>query len=134
MTYLLDTKLCIFYLKDMHRNLSEKLLGMPTSSIKIPSMVAAELLFGAEKSNKREYNLKIFKSFLSIYEIIPFDESAAEHYSRIRAELERSGVMIGGNDLVIAATTLASGGTLVTNNTREFSHIKGLLIEDWTVG
>ena len=134
MTYFLDTNICIFYLKDMYRNLSSKLLGMPTRSVKIPSMVAAELLYGAEKSARREYNLRIFKSFLSIYEPAPFDEHAAEYYSQIRAGLERSGGIIGGNDIVIAAIALASSGTLVTNNPSEFSRIDGLLIEDWTAG
>jgi tRNA(fMet)-specific endonuclease VapC len=45
--------------------------------------------------------------------------------------LERRGVIIGGNDLWIAATTLAHGATLVTNNTSEFDRIPGILIEDW---
>ena len=95
-------------------------------------MVAAELLYGAEKSVKRQYNLKIFKTFLSLYEIVHFDEKAAELYAAIRVELERKGQMIGGNDLVIAATVLARKGTLVTHNIDEFSRINGLVINDWT--
>ena len=59
-------------------------------------------------------------------------EEVAEHYARIRADLEKRGVTIGGNDLWIAATALAHGATLVTNNTDEFTRVPGLLIEDWT--
>ena len=103
-----------------------------TENIKIPSMVAAELLYGAEKSGKREYNLKLFKTFLSIYEIINFDYKSAEYYAAIRAELERKGKIIGNNDIVIASTVIANNGVLVTHNVDEFSLIKELKIEDWT--
>jgi tRNA(fMet)-specific endonuclease VapC len=106
---------------------------MPTASVKIPSMVAAELLYGAEKSAKREHNLSLFKTFLSIFEIIDFDEKAAEYYAVIRAELERKGKIMGSNDLVIAATALANNGILITHNVNEFSPLKELKTEDWTV-
>jgi tRNA(fMet)-specific endonuclease VapC len=64
-------------------------------------------------------------------QIIPFDSEAASHYAWIRARLKASGQMIGPGDLVIAATTIAVGATLVTHNTGEFSRIPGLVIEDW---
>jgi tRNA(fMet)-specific endonuclease VapC len=37
----------------------------------------------------------------------------------------------GPNDLMIAAIALVHGSILVTHNTREFSRIKELKIEDW---
>jgi tRNA(fMet)-specific endonuclease VapC len=49
----------------------------------------------------------------------------------IRAGLEREGTPIGPNDLVIAATALASRAILVTHNTREFGRVSGLEWEDW---
>ena len=133
MIYFLDTNICIFHLKNAYENMSMRLKSTPINDVRIASMVAAELLYGAEKSVKREQNLGIFKAFLSIYEITPFDDRAAEHYARIRAELERDGTMIGNNDLVIAATALANCGIVVTNNRGEFSRVKGLVVEDWTL-
>ena len=132
MIYFLDTNICIFHLNDSAPNISSLLEQTSSKDIKIPSMVAAELLYGAEKSAKRQYNLKIFKTFLSLYEIAHFDEKAAEFYAVVRAELERKGQMIGGNDLIIAATVMAHNGTLVTHNTDEFSRISGLAVRDWT--
>ena len=41
--------------------------------------------------------------------------------------------MIGPYDVQIAAIAVANGCTLVTHNTREFSRIPGLLLEDWEV-
>ena len=132
MTYFLDTNICIYYLNNSFPNISKKLDNMPTVKIKIPSMTAAELLYGAEKSAKREHNLKIFRSFLSVFEIINFDEKAAGYYALIRTDLERKGLTMGSNDMVIAATTLANNAILVTHNVLEFSRCNNLKIEDWT--
>ena len=131
MTYFLDTNTCIYYLNNSFPCISKKLNKLPTTSIKIPSMVAAELLYGAEKSVKREHNLALIKNFLSVFEIINFDEKAAQYYAAIRAELERKGKIIGGNDMIIAATAIANNGVLVTHNTEEFSRYKKLKTEDW---
>ena len=131
MTYFLDTNTCIFHLNGTAPRLSDKLEHSPPSGIAIPSMVAAELVYGAEKSAKRESNLKRAELFLSLFDIVPFDHGAAKIYGAIRRDLEHRGRIIGGNDLVIAATVLAHNGTLVTNNTGEFSRVRDLLLEDW---
>ena len=131
MTHFLDTNICIYHLNGSAPGLSAILEQTPPSSIGIPSMVAAELIFSAEKSVKREHNLKRIELFLSLYDIIPFESKAAQIYGAIRCNLERRGRIIGGNDLIIAATVLAHEGILVTNNTEEFSRINGLRLEDW---
>jgi tRNA(fMet)-specific endonuclease VapC len=38
---------------------------------------------------------------------------------------------IGTDDTLIAGTALAHGATLVTRNSKEFSRIQGLKLEDW---
>jgi len=131
MTYFLDTNICIYYLKNSFPKLNKQLQKTPFAKIKLPSMVAAELLFGAEKSKKRDYNLKLMRAFISLFEVISFDIKAADHYAIIRAELENKGQVIGGNDLIIAAITLANNGTLITHNEKEFSRIKNLKTDDW---
>ena len=131
MTYFLDTNICIFHLNGSAPGLSDILEHTQPSSIAIPSMVAAELMYGAEKSAKRESNLEKIGLLLSLYDIVSFDLSAAQIYGAIRRDLEYRGQIIGGNDLIIAATVLAHKGTLVTNNTGEFSRVRGLLLEDW---
>ena len=77
--------------------------------------------------------LREIEELLEIHEVIELTEDVAEQYARIRAELEKRGENIGSNDLWIAATAIAYGATLVTNNTREFSRITGLQIEDWSL-
>ncbi|MDR0328941.1 MAG: type II toxin-antitoxin system VapC family toxin [Planctomycetaceae bacterium] len=66
--------------------------------------------------------------------MVPFDHAASQIYGDIRAHLESKGQPIGWNDLMIAATVLAHDGVLVTHNIGEFSRIKGLTCEDWTLG
>jgi tRNA(fMet)-specific endonuclease VapC len=73
----------------------------------------------------------IVQTFLAAFRIEPFDSAAAAHYARLRAGLQRAGTLTGPNNLVIAATALAVGGTLVTHNTKEFRRVVGLPVEDW---
>jgi tRNA(fMet)-specific endonuclease VapC len=132
MKYYLDTNICIYFLKGLYPLLLQKILAHRPDSIKIASIVKAELLYGAEKSRKKDENLDKLNRFLLPYEIVPFDDKAAVRYSGIRAELEKTGVVIGPNDMIIAATVLAGDGILITNNEREFQRVSGLVIENWT--
>ena len=131
--YYLDTNICIYFLKGMNTLLKEKLLSENPHNIKIPSIVKAELLYGAEKSLRRDENLERVNQFLFPLEIIGFGDKESVEYSFIRAELELQGNIIGPNDLVIAATVKANDGILVTHNTKEYSRVKGLNISDWTI-
>lgn len=132
MMYFLDTNICIYHINDTAPKMSDKLESIPIGQIKIPSMVVAELMYGAEKSERRYDNIRRYRAFLSLFDIAVFDNKSAMHYGNIRAELERKGLLIGGNDMVIAAIVRANAGFLVTNNTREFSRVGGLKLEDWT--
>jgi tRNA(fMet)-specific endonuclease VapC len=75
--------------------------------------------------------LALYQEFFSELISLPFDGNAAEVYGRIRARLEALGTPISPNDLQIAAIALANNLILVTHNTREFSRVEGLHLEDW---
>jgi tRNA(fMet)-specific endonuclease VapC len=132
MIYCLDTNICIYFLNNRRHGIYERLREIPRGSIKIPAVVTAELYYGAAKSAMREYNLRIYSQFIAMYDIIPFDLMISRAYGDIRAALERRGQMIGGNDIMIAASALCFGAVLVTNNVREFSRVDGLFVENWT--
>lgn len=131
--YFFDTNICAFIINCKFQHLNGRYIECDNSEIKIPSVVLFELWYGFEKSQKREKTLADIRNFLSAHEIIPFDTRAAEIAAKIRADLERAGQIIGSYDIMIAATALAHGGTVITNNTREFSRVDGLTIEDWSV-
>lgn len=103
------------------------------AEIALCSVVKAELLFGALRSEQKESNLQLLqKLFAPIYSF-EFDDNAAQYYARIRADLTAQGNLIGANDLMIAAIACANKATLITHNTGEFRRISDLLIEDWEV-
>lgn len=129
--FLLDTNACIQVLNGTSERLVRHLRTHDPSEIKTCSVVRAELVFGAEKSARREQNLETLRRFFEPYESLPFDDACAEPYGEIRLSLESRGLPIGANDLLIAATALANDCTLVTNNVREFSRVETLRIEDW---
>jgi tRNA(fMet)-specific endonuclease VapC len=132
MTFFLDTNICIYALKGQFPGIARKLRQTPPASIKIPSIVKGELLFGALKSSQGERTLDVLERFLLPFEVVGLGDDAAASYSEIRFDLERRGQPVGPNDLVVAATVLAERGTLVTHNVREFQRIRHLVVEDWT--
>jgi tRNA(fMet)-specific endonuclease VapC len=112
-------------------SLTKNLWSHQPQEIKLSSVVVAELFYGVKKSVKYIANISKLEIFLKPLEIIPFDAGAAEYYGDIRASLEPKGKIIGGNDMMIAATVLSRGGILVTNNTKEFLRVENLNVENW---
>ncbi|MBD2445102.1 type II toxin-antitoxin system VapC family toxin [Dolichospermum circinale CS-1225] len=133
MIYLLDTNTCIIYLKGKNIHLKEKLDSISISEIAVCSIVKSELFYGAMRSAKPESNLKLQQGFLDKFVSLPFNDEAAIIFGNIRAELTSKGTPIGGYDLQIAAIALANNLILVTHNTREFSRIPQLQLQDWEV-
>jgi tRNA(fMet)-specific endonuclease VapC len=116
----------------MYPEIVSKLLSKNPENIKIPSIVKAELFYGAEKSIKKEDTIEKINEFLLPFEIIGFNDEAAEIYGATRWFLEKKGLIIGPNDLLIASIVLRENGILVTKNIKEFELIKELIIENWT--
>ena len=77
MIYYLDSNICIYFLKGLYPNIKDQIKSINPSNIKIPSIVKAELLYGAEKSNHRAANLDRITTFFEPFEIMPFDDEAA---------------------------------------------------------
>ena len=128
----LDTDICIFALKNRFPSIQERLQRYSPDRVKIPAIVKAELLLGAQQSRNPDGAHRIVEEFLKPFEIIPFCVRCAMSYAHIRSDVERRGISIGPNDLLIAATTLANHGTLVTHNTKEYERIPSLTLQDWT--
>ncbi len=131
MTFLLDTNSCIVYISGRSDTLRQRMDNVGDGDIVVCSIVKAELCFGATKSASPEKSFAVQRKFVDRFVSIPFDDRAALVYGRIRAELERRGTPIGGNDLMIAAIAVANDLTLVTHNVGEFSRVSDLRVEDW---
>ncbi len=131
MPYLLNTNVCIGILTGRSAKAIERLRKVAPTEIRACSVVRAELQFGARNSRRVEANLSLLETFLSPFTSVAFDDGAANYYGRIRADLHRAGVLIGPNDMLIAAVALANDLVLVTHNVKEFGRVPGLRWEDW---
>jgi len=133
MKFMLDTNICIFLIKNKHEKIIRHMRRLDIGDIGISAITHAELQFGVAKSRSRQRNRLALDQFVAPLVIAPFDESAAEAYGTIRANLEKSGKPIGSLDTLIGAHALSLNVVLVTNNTREFRRIKNLKVVDWSV-
>lgn len=129
--YLLDTNTCIQIINRPTGLVAERFHRHQPHQLKVCSIVKSELFYGARKSQKVESNLERVKFFCAPLESLPFDDFCAEEYGQIKAVLASQGQLIGPNDLLIAALARTYDAILVTNNTREFSRVIGLRLEDW---
>lgn len=132
MRFFLDTNICIYALNNKFPRIKLIIESLSPSDVGIPSIVKAELYYGALKSQKKDKVIPVLEKFLSPFEIVPFGDKEVKTYAQIRADLEREGNIIGPNDLIVAAITLSHSATLVTHNMREFQRVSNLLVEDWT--
>jgi tRNA(fMet)-specific endonuclease VapC len=98
--------------------------------LRLSVLVLAELDYGAAKSAVARHRIRL-ENLLTTVVLEPFVAADAARYGALRSDLERRGQMIGTMDLLIAAQALRLGATIVTHNTREFSRVPGLKVEDW---
>jgi len=131
MKYLLDTNVCIKYLNGQSDKIVKKISSLNPDDIVVCSVVRAELFAGAYKSRSFQKTYDKLTTFLQVFPSLPFDDDASDVFGNIRSQLEKKGEPIGPFDLQIASIALLNNLILVTHNTKEFSRIKKLIIEDW---
>ena len=131
MDVLLDTNVCIFFMKNSYPQLTERLLSCNPSDLLISAITVYELEYGAEKSNWGEKTRERLALFLAPFNILPFTADDAVAAGRIRGHLEQLGTPIGPYDIQIAAQALSRGIPVITHNVNEFSRVPNLKVEDW---
>ncbi len=132
--YLLDTNVCIEIINKRSAKVREhfQLAVEGGASLFVSSISSFELWYGVEKSDQQEVNRRLVAAFLSgPLQLLTFDEEDSVLAGGIRATLEIQGKAIGPFDTLIAGQALRQGLILVTANTREFSRVKGLRLENW---
>ena len=93
-------------------------------------IVLGELYLGAEKSVKRDENLRNVEKFREDKTLLPCDKDTAKHYAAIRNSLRIKGRPIPNNDIWIAALAMQHNLTLITRDAH-FSEVEGLRSEKW---
>ena len=130
---MLDTDTCAFILRRSSPALLARIVTVPLQQQVISVVTLAELLYGIQLSSKKKANQAALDVLLRHLTLLEINVDAALHYAEIRADLEKKGQLIGANDLMIAAHARSINAVIVTNNVRDFGHVKGLKLENWMV-
>jgi len=127
--FALDTNTMSCYIRGDGR-VAQRLTAVSPKQVGLPAIVVYEIRFGLRRA-ACDAQLAAFNSMVQATHVLSFDAESADHAAAIRVELEALGTPIGPHDLLIAATARRYQHTLVTHNTREFSRVPGLQLEDW---
>ena len=128
--YLLDTNIISDLIRNPKGKVAKHIARVGENNVCTSIVVAAELRYGCAKSGSKRL-LEAVESLLGELDVLSLEGPADAEYGRIRAELERKGSPIGGNDLLIAAHALAIEATMVTANVGEFARVDGLKVQNW---
>jgi tRNA(fMet)-specific endonuclease VapC len=127
--YILDADTVSYALRGQGQ-VAARLLEHQPSDVCISAITLAELNFGAEVKRSQKIRRAI-RTFIRDVAVVPFDEASAERFGVVAAALSGRGQPIGVYDTLVAAQALSMGLTVVTNNTRHFSRVPGLTVENW---
>ena len=131
MRCMLDTNVCIDYMRGKNQVLANKLCACQLGELCISSITLSELLFGVHRSSDPVRNRESLNKLLAKIDVLDFDTLASEAYGALRNDLARRGSLIGPLDMLIAAHAKSQHLILVTHNTSEFKRVRDLIIEDW---
>ena len=126
MTYLIDTDTLVSLARG-NVAIQERMINVGIDHCLMSEISLAELYVGVYKGASKDSFVQFLEKRFKVLPITP----ALRTYAQIRAQLELQGRRLEDSDLFIAATALVNGYTLVSHNTRHFSRIPGLLLEDW---
>ncbi|MEZ4973849.1 MAG: type II toxin-antitoxin system VapC family toxin [Cyclobacteriaceae bacterium] len=127
--YLLDTNICIYFLKGQF-GLDKAIEKAGLVNCFVSEITIAELKFGAENSENQDKNRKTVDQFVSKFTVIPVFNSL-DIYAKEKARLRKKGLPLDDFDLLIGATAISNNLTLVTRNVSDFERLKGIEIENW---
>lgn len=129
--YLLDTNICIHYLKGQFE-IDRKIIQVGIDNCYISVITLAELQYGVENSatHKQSANQTALDNLVGGLQVMPL-ESCVKYFAEVKSYLKKQGQMIDNFDLLIASTAIAHGMILVTRNTKHFELIEGIQLENW---
>jgi tRNA(fMet)-specific endonuclease VapC len=130
--YLLDTDTIIYSLKGVPA-VVENMQAHAADPKAISVITYGELVYGAEKSQQTEKNLARVHRLREIFPVIEISCSIMDSFGSLKADLSRKGEMVDDFDLIIAATAITMGYSVVSNNEKHFAKLPDVSLENWTV-
>ncbi|MFW6088687.1 MAG: type II toxin-antitoxin system VapC family toxin [Gemmatimonadota bacterium] len=96
--------------------------------LRVTFTIAGELAAGVSPRDRARW-----EEFLQPFEVLSSSAEVCWQYGQAYRFLKANGLLVGTNDLWIAATALASDEPLVTRNTREYGRIPGLTVLGYNI-
>ncbi len=127
--YLLDTNICAFLFRGKF-GIEQKIREIGLRNCHLSIVTYAELYYGCKNSDDFDYNFQILNEFCDNVDVIGIDE-VIPTYASEKSRLRKQGQLIEDFDILIGATALDYDMTLVTENVKHMSRIKGISIENW---
>jgi tRNA(fMet)-specific endonuclease VapC len=129
--YLLDTSICVFFFRDRF-NIADALRAKGPENCCVSEITVAELRYGAENIINPQKHHQLLDAFLQQIATIPITNSIRT-YAEEKVRLKKAGTPLHDEfDLLIGASAIYNGLTLVTDNLKDFKHMAGIQIENWT--
>jgi tRNA(fMet)-specific endonuclease VapC len=128
--YLLDTDTIIYSLKGKEK-VVDNIRARADAPKAISVITYGELAYGAEKSQHTAKNLAKVHRLREIFPVIELSCSIMDTFGGMKAEMHRKGTVVNDFDLLIAATAITLGYSVVSNNEKHFSMIPDLQFENW---
>ncbi len=132
--YMLDTCICSFIMREQPDAVLQRLAQavLRNQRIVVSAITYSEMRFGATGPKASPRHTELVDAFCARLDaVLPWDRAAVDATTEIKVALRLAGTPIGPNDTAIAGHAIAAGAVLVTNNTREFERVPGLILEDW---
>lgn len=129
--FILDTNICIYIIKKQPASVLARFEQLQVGEVAMSLVTFGELEYGALRSQNVEKSSQILNDITRFIPVLSMEQSVAEHYADIRADLAAKGTPIGNNDLWIAAHARSLDAILVSNNIKEFERVEGLKLENW---
>ncbi len=129
--YLIDTNIWSALIRRSNVALVAHFRTLAPEQLVLSPIVLGELEVGYYKGDRTPKRRQVLEHITANTQLLALDGGVSVTYARIRAELEQAGTPIGPNDTWIAAEAIYHQLVLVTDNTREFARVSGLLLENW---
>lgn len=129
MDYLLDTDVCIFFLKGKY-DIKDKILEVGIENCYISEITVAELKYGAEKSENFSKHSKEVEKMEELFTVIPIYNSL-DAFAKEKVRLQKEGSLIPDFDLLIGVTSVSNDMILISNNEKHLRRISGVKLENW---
>ena len=127
-TYLIDSDVCIHAVRRGNESLTAMIRAIRPEGLAISVITYGEVLEGVLYSRERLANQQKWRAFVSGVDVVDVTMTVADVWADLRGALRSKGSVIADNDLLIAATAIRFGLTLVSRDARHFARVPGLTL------